>query len=69
MNKQLNRQTFGKGFFYTIYSVKMLILFFSVVQLVPLAEYARTFLTPEAVHEEIKIMPFSIQDLVAMKRL
>ncbi|ELB53875.1 hypothetical protein OKO_02422 [Enterococcus faecium EnGen0056] len=55
LNKQLNRQTFGKGFFYTIYSVKMLILFFSVVQLVPLAEYARTFVTPEAVPEEIKI--------------
>ncbi len=54
LNKQLNRQTFGKGFFYTIYSVKMLILFFSVVQLVPLTEYARTFLTPEAVPEEIK---------------
>ncbi|WP_373196829.1 DUF1430 domain-containing protein [Enterococcus faecium] len=54
LNKQLNRQTFGKGFFYTIYSVKMLILFFSVVQLVPLAEYARTFVTPEAVPEEIK---------------
>lgn len=58
LNKQLNHQSLGKGIFYTVYFVKIVLLLFSVIQLIPLAEFTHTLISPEI--EDGKIENYAV---------
>lgn len=54
LNQQLNKQSFGKNFFLVTYLAKISILFFCVVQLVPLSEYVHAYFLPEVMNEQLE---------------
>jgi hypothetical protein len=54
LNKQLNHQTLGKNLFYTVYFAKLVLLLFSVIQLLPLAEFTHALISPKMENEKLE---------------
>ncbi|EPH98367.1 bacteriocin-associated integral membrane protein [Enterococcus faecalis 13-SD-W-01] len=54
LGKQLNHQSLGKNLFYTVYFIKIVLLLFSVIQLLPLAEFAPVLISPKMGNEKLE---------------